>query len=229
MIKVIVAIPKRADISDAQFHSHWREPHGRLALHIKPMRRYVQAHRIEGLQLGYDSGPYSGFAEVWLDDLPSALGLGQDPDYQKYLVPDEPNFCDVSGLKFLLTEEDIGLGGPPILRDDRSFKVLQLVSRSVACSAEQFNSRWATDGTDDAMVNRLGAIRHVRCRAAPGTEPAAGTGYDAVRELWWPDLASFEAARRRSPDAWRGLIESPIVNPAATIVVPIEEYRILWS
>jgi hypothetical protein len=42
MIKVFVAIPKRTDISEAAFHAHWREPHGRLALHIKPMRRYYR-------------------------------------------------------------------------------------------------------------------------------------------------------------------------------------------
>jgi hypothetical protein len=228
MIKVIVAIPKRPDISDEKFHAHWREPHGRLALRIKPIRRYVQAHRIPYPGLGYAAGPYEGYAEVWFDTLQIALGLGQDPDYQRDLVPDEPKFIDVPGLRFLMTEEDVALAGPPIGKDDRYFKILQLVRRARESSPQTFRQEWAADGTDDAPARAVGAVRHVRCRVAPGTEPESGTGFDAVRELWWPSAAEFEAGRARAPQAWKRLIEARGVDPAATLVVPVDEYRVLW-
>jgi len=230
MIKVFVAIPKRTDISEAAFHAHWREPHGRLALNIKPMRRYVQSHRIALPALSWPTGPYDGFAEVWLDNLEAALGLGRDPDYQQYLVPDEPKFCDVDRLQFIFTAEDVALTGPEIAQHQPTFKLLQLVRRSVTLSPQAFQQQWARDPEEDELVRALGAIRHVRCRIAPGTAPASGTGYDAIRELWWPDVASFLAAQSREPLTLRRLLESTAISdPTATLLVPAEEYRVLWA
>jgi hypothetical protein len=230
VIKVFVAIPKRADISESAFHAHWREPHGRLALHIKPMRRYVQSHRITVPVLLWLTGPYDGFAEVWLDNLKTAVGLGEDPDYQRYLAPDEPNFCDVARLQFILTLEDVALSGPTITRHAPTFKVLQLVRRGATVSSQAFQKQWASDPEEESeLVRALGAIRHVRCRVATGTEPASGTGYDAIRELWWSDLANFLAAQKREPLALQRLMEYPAnTDPTATLMVPVEEHRVLW-
>ena len=229
MIKVFVAIPKRAEISEAEFHAHWREPHARLALHIKPMRRYVQAHRVPYSMAGWPSCPFDGFAEVWLDDLQTALGLGQDPDYQHHLVPDEPKFCDVAGLQFIFTVEDVALEGPKFAREDTAFKLLQFVRRRNTVSSAAFREQWARASAEKSLVHSLGAIRHVCCRVAPGTESASGHGYDGIRELWWPSIASFEAARTRKPLACQRLLGCPtIADPAAMLLVPVEEYRVLW-
>jgi len=228
MIKVFVAIPKRTDISEAAFHAHWREPHGRLALNIKPMRRYVQSHRIAIPELSWPTGPYDGFAEVWLDTLEAALGLGGDPDYQRYLESDEPTFCDVARLLFIFTVEDVALTGPEIARHKPTFKLLQLVRRGVSVSPQAFQRQWARDPEEDDLVRALGAIRHVRCRVAPGTQPASGRGYDAVRELRWSDIESFWAAQSREPLTLRRLLESAIADPTATLLVPAEEHRVLW-
>ena len=46
MIKVSAFLPKRADLTDEQFHAHWRHPHGDLAVRTQRIRRYVQLHGI---------------------------------------------------------------------------------------------------------------------------------------------------------------------------------------
>ena len=229
MIKVFALIPKRPDISDAHFHSHWREPHGRLALQIKPIKRYTQSHRIAYPSLGYAAGPYEGIAEVWFESLAIAMGLGDDPDYQRDLVPDERKFIDVPNLRFLLTDEQVPIAGPSIAKDDSYFKVMQCVRRGAGVTAAAFRSAWSADDPGNRLAAALGVVRHQRCCAAPGTEPEAGTGFDGVRELWWRTAADFEAGRSRAPEAWRQLMEPAQVDPAATIVAAVDEYRVLWT
>jgi hypothetical protein len=228
MIKVYALIPKRPDITDEHFHAHWREPHGRLALNIKPIRRYTQAHRVPYAGLGYAPGPYEGIAEVWFDTLEIALGLGQDPDYQRDLVPDELKFIDVPNLKFLLTEEQVTIFGPAIAKNDSYFKIMQILRRRDGMTAAAFRDAWSKDDPGNVLVTQLHAVRHQRNCAAAGTEPEAGTGYDAVREMWWRSAADFEAARRAAPAAWRQLMEPAIADATATIVAAVDEYRVLW-
>src|SRR3546814_6359332 len=45
-IKILATIPRRKDISEQQFHDHWRHPHGPLSKKIACLRGYVQSHRI---------------------------------------------------------------------------------------------------------------------------------------------------------------------------------------
>ena len=228
MIKVYALIPKRPDITDEHFHAHWREPHGRLALNIKPMRRYTQAHRLPYAGLGYAPGPYEGIAEVWFDTLEIAQGLGQDPDYQRDLVPDEPKFIDMPNLRFLLTEEQVTIAGPTIAKHDSYFKIMQLVRRRNGMAAAAFRDAWLKDDPGNVCVTQLRAVRHQRNAAAAGTEPDAGTGYDGVREMWWRSAADFEAAWRAAPAAWKQLMEPACADASATIVIAVDEYRVLW-
>lgn len=226
MTKIVVAIPKRADISDAAFHAHWRDPHGPLALNIRRMRAYVQAHRVRHPALAALAGPYEGFAEVWVDDLAAALGLGSDPDYHRYLVPDEPNFCDVAGLRFVLAEEE----QVPCAAGDgrREFKLVQLL-RCAAATRDRALDDWGRDGLDAAAAQALGAVKHVRLRAAAGTRHPDGTGWDAVRELWWSDRARFEAQLARAPESWAALLAPPELNATITYVDAVDEYRLLGA
>src|SRR3546814_3222287 len=45
-IKILATVPRRKDISEQQFHDHWRHPHGTLSKKIACLRGYVQSHRI---------------------------------------------------------------------------------------------------------------------------------------------------------------------------------------
>ncbi len=111
MIKVFYFIPKRPDISEEQFHRHWREVHAPLALRLPGLRRYVQSHRINHPGFGLSS-PYDGVAEVWFDDLATATAMRDSREYLEGAFADEPNFIDTSRLAWIVTRENVVVAGP---------------------------------------------------------------------------------------------------------------------
>ena len=62
MLKVLVFLKKRDDVSLDEFRAHWRGPHGDIAMRMPGLRRYVQNHALA------DGGPHDGVAEMWFDD-----------------------------------------------------------------------------------------------------------------------------------------------------------------
>jgi hypothetical protein len=227
MTKLVVAIPRRPDLSVKAFRAHWIEPHGRLALRIRAIRRYTPSHRVDCPGLGIPQGPYDGFAEVWFDDLSSADRLGSDPDYLNHLMPDEPNFCDVAGQRFFVGTEESITYMPGAIGAGGGFKLIQIVSRLPELAPAGFDCVWARGAGHYAAALTLGVVREVRCRRAAAGSPDDPPGFDAVRELWWPNAAAFEAGRRASPDAWRELIHGPGVDPVRLLVEAVHERRVL--
>src|SRR3546814_12794499 len=63
-IKILATIPRRKDISEQQFHDHWRHPHGTLSKKIACLRGYVQSHRIVSPLLPDTQLAYDGITEL---------------------------------------------------------------------------------------------------------------------------------------------------------------------
>src|SRR3546814_7741895 len=68
-IKILATVPRRKDISEQQFHDHWRHPHGTLSKKIACLRGYVQSHRIVSPLLPDTQLAYDGITELWYDSL----------------------------------------------------------------------------------------------------------------------------------------------------------------
>lgn len=224
MIKVFALLPKRPDISDEEFHSHWRSPHGELVKRIRTIRRYVQSHRLSEGDPHLPRAPYHGVGEVWYDDLAAAQGLGEDRDYIEGAHADEPNIFDVSKLVFLFTEERVLEPGPPIEQDTPGAKLLQLIRHSSSNDVEAFHTELAAFGSE-RLARRLGARRHVLCLDLPANYGDADPPFDAIRELWWDSLDDFEAAHRASPDAFTALASTA---RGESFGILAEEYRVIW-
>lgn len=218
LVKAFSLLPKRPDITDERFHRHWRDPHGVLALRLRVLRGYVQSHRIPDPVAGWSPGPYEGFPEMWLDDVSTALGLGDDPDYLEHLAEDEHAFVDRANVAFLVTRQDVAAAGEP-----GGFKVLQFVRR--VGGRESFAEAWGADGAERELAGRLGVVRHVRCRVVDEQHDAGRPAFDAVREVWWPDRPAFERGVTADPGAWAGLMAGPGVDEGRSIAVPVEEVR----
>src|SRR3546814_12795306 len=101
-IKILATIPRRKDISEQQFHDHWRHPHGTLSKKIACLRGYVPSHRIVSPLLPDTQLTSDGITELWYDSLDDALNMGKDPAPSKSHIPDEPLVVDMDGLKFTL-------------------------------------------------------------------------------------------------------------------------------
>ena len=190
MIKGFALIPKRPDISDEKFHTHWRTIHADLAVRISALRRYVQSHRIAHAIPGFSS-PYDGAAEIWFDDLPTAQGLKGNPEYIDGAFQDEPNFIDVPRLTFLNTRENVVVAGPPLAKDAPGVKGVFLVKRKPGLSVAEFQDHWRN--THAPLVPKTpGLCRYVQCHVCPESYDNDTPAFDGVAELSWPDLATFE-------------------------------------
>ena len=226
MIKVFALDPRRPDLTEEQFHAHWRGPHAELALRIRSQRRYVQNHRLPVKVPGLAPCIYDGMAEVWFDDFAAADGLLTDPDYTEYSFLDEPNFIDMTRIRFFSTGERVVLEGPPIAREADLVKVLLLLSRLPGLSPGAFDERWLPHGAS-AVAAMPGLLRHVQCPTSPESYAKGEPAFDGVSELWWPDTDTF----RRD---WAAASSALLEGMAAFAVVPevtgflAEEYRVIW-
>src|SRR6185436_19759891 len=103
MIKLIYCFRKRADLSDEQFATYWRDVHGPIGASIPGLRRFVQSRAI---RLPGDARPpdYDGVVELWFDDA-EALQRARASDAWRRASADEPNFLDSSSTAYLVSEE----------------------------------------------------------------------------------------------------------------------------
>ena len=86
MIKLIVAVRKRADMTVEAFQKHWREQHAELVRNCpataKYVRKYVQCHTLPD-EYASGSAAFDGTAELWFDSVADKEAFFNDPDYQR--------------------------------------------------------------------------------------------------------------------------------------------------
>lgn len=109
MIKLIVAVRKRADMSVEDFQEHWQNRHAEL-VRTNPatkryVRKYVQCHTLPE-QYETDDVPFDGTAELWFDSLADRDAFFSDPDYLRDVQPDEPKFADMTETLFFVVREE---------------------------------------------------------------------------------------------------------------------------
>src|SRR3546814_13582599 len=117
-IKILATIPRRNDISEQQFHDHWRHPHGTLSKKIACLRGYVQSHRIVSPLLPDTQLAYDGITELWYDSLDDAHNMGTDPAHRNYHITDAPLFVEIDGLKYTFFAENIISSRPTVAYPD---------------------------------------------------------------------------------------------------------------
>ena len=110
MIKLIVAVRKRPDLSAEEFQDHWRTRHADLVRKspatAKYIRKYVQCHTmLDQYQKGEVA--FDGAAELWFDSVADMEAFYSDPDYLKEVQPDESRFADMKETVFFVAEEEL--------------------------------------------------------------------------------------------------------------------------
>lgn len=226
-VKLFSLLPRRPDISEQQFHEHWRTIHRDHALRIRALRRYVQLHRTQECLPGFAPSIYDGVPEVWLDDLATAAGLSADPDFTEYAGKDEANFIDMSRRDGVITTEDVRLAGPPIQRHTPLVKGLVLLGRDDRVSGEEFDSWWhARFGALvlDAVPN---LVRFVQCLPVHEAYADHRASYSGVAEMWWLNQQAVQQATTGLQTLADQLRDSP-ADLAATVSLVGTELRVIW-
>ncbi|MEP4432295.1 MAG: EthD domain-containing protein [Paracoccaceae bacterium] len=106
MIKLIMCLHRRSDISRAEFQDYWLNKHGPFFHEnaaLMRSKRYVQSHTIDSplndaMKNSRNMQPeFDGLAEVWFaseDDLMEAMGSEEMQELSAALLQDESNFVD---------------------------------------------------------------------------------------------------------------------------------------
>ena len=109
MVKVVVLLPRRSDMSRDDFERHMRETHLPLVAKFPGVRRLVV-----NWVLPDPNGPEPAFdavAEDWFDDA-QAMGAAFASPEGKAVIEDTPNFLDIERFVLMVTdEEEIPLPG----------------------------------------------------------------------------------------------------------------------
>ena len=219
MIKTFGILDKRADITQKQFHAHWRGPHAEHAVKLVPvMQRYCQNHKAAKAYPGFKA-PCDGCPEVWLEDLEAAAWLGKMPEYLTGAFIDEPNFMrQRSGG--VLVWEDVAIEGPEIGKKDKLVKVLFFLKRSPALSHASFVEQWLAQDKP-LLVGGDHLQRWVRSPIVEEAYEQTEAAYDGVEELWWATQAD------QKKDA-KGAVPSGLVDVEGTRAMFVDENRVVW-
>jgi uncharacterized protein (TIGR02118 family) len=103
MVKVIVLLPRRADMSPEAFKQHMRETHLPLVTKLPGLRRLV----LNWVLPDPNEPPpaYDAVSEDWFDDA-AAMGAALAMPEGQAVAADMPNFQDLSRVALLVVEEE---------------------------------------------------------------------------------------------------------------------------
>ena len=120
MIKMVMCLCRKAELTREQFQDYWLNKHGPFfqenagAMRAK---KYVQSHTVEtplneGMRSSRGMLPeYDGVAEVWFESEEELMAAMTSPEGQKLsaaLLEDESNFIDHSrSSAFLVREHEL--------------------------------------------------------------------------------------------------------------------------
>lgn len=117
MIKLIMCLHRRSDITREAFQDYWRNSHGPFFMkHASVMRakKYIQSHTLssplnEGMRQSRGMAEaFDGVAEVWFEsekELMEAMGSTEMAELGPKLVADENNFIDHARSCAFIVEE----------------------------------------------------------------------------------------------------------------------------
>ena len=117
MIKFVMCLTRRADLTREEFKDYWQYKHGPFFMAnngIMNTKRYVQSHTLntplnEGLKESRGMlQEYDGIAEAWFESEESLLEALSSPEGIKLgaqLIEDENNFIDHSKSTAFIVEE----------------------------------------------------------------------------------------------------------------------------
>ena len=102
MIKIMLLLNRRSDLSVDEFRRHWHEVHRPLVEQLPGLRRLV----LNDVLPGPDGAPppYDGIAEDWFDSLEDLQAAFASPQAQR-VNADTVNFLDMRRLQILSVAE----------------------------------------------------------------------------------------------------------------------------
>jgi len=107
MIKIMLLLHRRPDLSVEEFRRYWHTEHQALLMRLPGLRGLVLNDVLPGLDGA--PGPCDGIAEDWFDS-PEAMQMAFASVEGQAVAVDAPNFLDPTRLQILVVnEQDVPL------------------------------------------------------------------------------------------------------------------------
>ena len=127
MIKLVMCVHRRRDLTRAQFHDYWISHHGPLFASFAAQYRavrYVQNHTLDtplnaairqARGMSTESNEFDGVGEIWWESEPDFVAAISSPEGQRLrsvFLDDEARFIDSGRSTAFFTEEHTLVGSP---------------------------------------------------------------------------------------------------------------------
>jgi uncharacterized protein (TIGR02118 family) len=217
MIKLVVVVRRRPDLSVDAFQRHWLDAHGPLVARLPGLRRYVQSHTLPS---GYRKREPAadGIAELWFDDLAALRSLAGS-DAAAAAAADTAAFLAADGQAQVLTTEHVVKDGPARAGD---LKNIEFVRRKPGMAVADFQRYWRE--VHGPLGASIGTVRrYVQSHTRPGaytrgTAPA----WDGFALTWFDDLEAMRASARSPEYAATRADEDNFLAPPLPFIITQE-------
>jgi EthD domain len=206
MIKIILTVRKRPDMTRKEFETHLRDKRIPLFKNttsvIRHLRCYVQNYIVDDhIDLPFAFSDRDSVNESWFDDIESVRRCFAEPAYEEIIRPDAENFSDTESLIVLFTKETKMVPIRPAIDNIKAFVYLK---RKAGMPEETFRQYWQEIRgpalAKDAHFQKLNR-GYVVNKVLPGKfNPFSGSvsEYDVVDEMWFEDIKDLEQLYRSS-------------------------------
>lgn len=103
MVKFVLMIPRRGDVTRAQFLDQWRNVCVPSVTKLKGLRRYVINPTVA--TPGGEAPKYEAIGELWFDSVEAGKAALESPEGKK-VQEDMATFADMKNVVISITEEE---------------------------------------------------------------------------------------------------------------------------
>lgn len=109
MVKLTIMLIRRSDTTREEFSDYWLREHAPKICSLPGadsiIKKYIQQVAVSDVPEGLPVAEFDGMAELWFDDLQSAITIMSSDEYLATIPTDEHNFIDPSKTRIMITEE----------------------------------------------------------------------------------------------------------------------------
>lgn len=198
MIKLVTCLRRLPSLSLEEFSDHWRDHHAKLLVGNRPIRRYVQYHRIENDPVyeamsqaeGATVEPYDGASIIWWDDVQTMEDdLANSPEVTA-AAEDEKYFIDVGRSVACLTEERV-IVEP---NSDLPIVLIECLRRQPTIDRADFLEQWHHHASIGRRAHAAGLLMgYIQNCALPEGETSEDEDWDGIVTAYFESVAKLKA------------------------------------
>lgn len=193
MIHQLIFASPKPGMSEEEFQHYWLEIHAvKYASKIPQIKRYL-IDTIIPFGKGLKEPPFSGVAEIWLENEEEQLKSLQTKEFLEGARLDEPNWAAFWLTIGLDTDAHVLLKGPPLTRDTTWVKLIILNKRKEGVPLKAYRN-YCLEVHAPFVLELPGLRRYLQCHSKDALYTMGESRFDGAWQLWFDDVQALEKA-----------------------------------